>query len=92
MRLSHYLPNLLALHGLGSKAVAQHLDDCPDGLSVVNIQPEVIIGLQPITISSVFSTNTVLTVGGTTIPITGAPTTLVTSFTLTSTSTRFSTG
>ncbi|KAL6915066.1 hypothetical protein FSST1_012826 [Fusarium sambucinum] len=92
MRSLRYFSKLLLFHGLGLKALAQHTQDCPDGLSFVHVQPEVIIGIQPVAISSVFSTDTVLTVGNITIPVTGAPTTLVTSLTLTETSTRFLTG
>lgn len=77
---------------LGLGVYAQGDPDCPDGRSLVEVQPEVTIGLQPISISTFLPSNTVLTVGGTTITITNAPTTLVTEFTLTGTSTRFSTG
>jgi hypothetical protein len=87
MRLRYFTELLL----LGS-AVAQNTIECPTGLSIVKVQPEVVVELQPVTISSVFSTNTVLTVGGTMFPITGAPTTFVTSFTVTETRTRFLTG
>ncbi|KAJ4132589.1 hypothetical protein NW754_015406 [Fusarium falciforme] len=92
MRFLHHLPELLLLHGLSVAAQTQGDPDCPDGIHVVEVQPEVVVGLQPVYISTFIPSNTVLTIGGTTIPITNAPTTLVTSFTLTGTSTRFSTG
>lgn len=92
MRFFHHLPELLLLQGLSVIAQAQDDPDCPDGIHVVEVQPEVVVGLQPVSISTFIPSNTVLTIGGTTIPITNAPTTLVTSFTLTGTSTTFSTG
>ncbi|KLP19887.1 Uncharacterized protein LW94_13094 [Fusarium fujikuroi] len=89
MRLRRFIPELLLL---GSTTQARPTDECPDGVSIVKVQPEVIVGLQPVSISAVFTSNTVLTIDGTTIPITGAPTTLVTAFTITKTSTRYITG
>lgn len=89
MRLRHFIPELLLL---GSTTQARPTEECPDGVSIVKVQPEVIVGLQPVSISAVFTSNTVLTIDGTTIPITGAPTTLVTAFTITKTSTRYITG
>ncbi|KAK7427571.1 hypothetical protein QQZ08_005846 [Neonectria magnoliae] len=77
---------------LASGVYAQGDPDCPDGRSLVEVQPEVIIGLQPISISTFIPSKTVLTVGGAVIAISNAPTMLVTDFTLTDTSTSFFTG
>lgn len=92
MHFLRYISGPMLLHYLSLAVRAQDTPNCPDGLSIVEVQPEVIVGLQPIVISTFLTSNTVLTIGGSTIPITNAPTTLVTSFTLTTTSTTQITG
>ncbi|RBR11066.1 uncharacterized protein FIESC28_09211 [Fusarium coffeatum] len=92
MRFVQYVPELLLFFRLSPKALAMEVEYCSDGLSVVHVQPEVVFEVQPVIVSASFSTNTVLTVGCTEIPVTCAPGTFETSFTLTETWTRFSSG
>lgn len=90
MRFFQYIPELLLFSGLSSRALAMDAEYCSDGLSVVHVQPEVIFEVQPVIVSAFFSTNTVITVRCTEIPVTCAPGIFETSFTLTETWTRFS--
>lgn len=75
-----------------TQAWAQGDPDCPDGLSLVEVQPEVVIRELPVDLRTSISSNTVLTFGDKTIAVNNAPTSLSSRFTLAETNTFFSTG
>lgn len=66
--------------------------ECPNGLSVVELNPEVSLRVHPIYISTYITHVTTLDVRGTTLVVTDVPTTLVTDFTVTETETTYQTG
>lgn len=58
---------------------------CPASITIITVEREVHVGVQPVYISAFFSADTVIALHGTDIAITNAPTTFVRELTITNT-------
>lgn len=78
------LPQLVGV-ALGLAGASRATTECPASVTIITVEREVHVGVQPVYISAFFSANTIIELQGTDIAITNAPTNFVRELTITNT-------